>query len=153
MPADKDRIFRTALDLARRGVHASSAMVLLVEEHSNSLVVAHSIGMKEFDQISLKISLEEENLLSWVIKRGITIDIDEVMKDEELKALAQNTSLEITFCGPIRHGRKIIGLVIVSRVEGRTVGSEQKAVFGSILTITSLALDRFMEQMEQKASP
>lgn len=146
MPADADRIFRTALDLARRGVHASSAMVLLVEESSNSLVITHSIGMKEFDRTTLKVSLDDENILSWIVKRGVTIDIDEVMKDDELKNLARESPLEITFCGPIRHGRKIIALLNVGKIEGRTYSSEQKAVFSSILTIISLAYDRFKEQ-------
>lgn len=149
IPVDQDRIFRTALDLTRRGLHASTASILMIEDTSDSLIVSHSIGMKEFDRMSLMISLNQDNLLSWVVQKGVTIDIDEVMKDADLKNLAEDTPMDITLCGPIRIGKKVVGLLNVGRLEDGTYGSEEKAVFSSILAITSLAYERLLEQKEK----
>jgi len=149
---DVKELLKLVLGKAVKLFQATSCVIFYVDEASNKLVYACSVGYDYNEITDLRLSADDESgIAGWCAKNAKFLSMDEIERNPHMADLLRQNKFPIMFCQPIVQRGKSVAVICVGEVENKLEEKELMRVALILSNLSAIAIEnaKFVEKMKE----
>jgi len=137
---DTDAIFKAVIDNSQKVFKAKKCSIWLLDERKQVLRIKEAFGWKREEAIAQNVALGE-GIIGYVAQNGDAVSIAEIKKDYQLTDIAKHSTVPSMICAPLKHGKKIMGVINIEEMDDEKQTSEDIRLLSLLATLTAMAIN------------
>ncbi|PCJ19889.1 MAG: hypothetical protein COB02_06810 [Candidatus Cloacimonadota bacterium] len=139
--SDKKQILEIYMSLLKKNLDCSKATYFEFHQENETLISCYSTDMRVHDDKVIKVSLNEENFISYCGKKRQTIERGQIKQNLDIVHFNAEEPLPMYMCSPIVYNTDLIGVINISQMKSGGFSIEDKQFFATLCTILALTLN------------
>jgi len=147
-------LLKLVLDKAAKLFSAGKCAIFYVDNDSNRLTYACSVGYDQEMLMGLKLTIDEESgIPGWCAKNGKFLSLEEVEKNSYMADILRINKVPVVFCQPIVERDKTIAVICVDELKEKIDEKELLRLTSILANLSAIAIEnaKLMEKMKEQA--